>query len=427
MEQAVRLFLVTLAAAVFGVPPPTWAWNAFVPVGGGGDNLYPPLVRFDAHRHVTVAGVVDSSSHSKSVVASLSRKRGHLRWSYTLRTGGENKIRHLIVDRHGDIVLAGYENGMEDVFELGYFSVIKLDSSTGAEQWHRELGPGQATGLAIDPQDDVVVCGAQGTVSDWPNVDEVHPYLAKLAKQDGDVVWQTDDVPGTGSLVVDANGDAVVAGGDMVAKYRGNDGTELWRVPAFGVDQASLVGRTDVVTVQRDFADSPVTVVSDVVVRSGEDGAERWRRTFVRFVREDNRFTQLPFIASGGGVVLVEPEHPTVEIVNLDALTGKETWRQRLDARGISSTVWEVVAAPHDLLMAWADGLVRLDPKTGSVSFRSFEPLGRSGVAVAPSGKVAMTEEDWAAGSDSLGFRVRTVHKHALRKKLRQTQPSSVP
>jgi outer membrane protein assembly factor BamB len=277
----------------------TSPWRAFLN-GGAGNYFDVPAdmaraLATDADGNVLAAGYLavaegPASPISEFTVVKLAGSNGGQIWRRGFQGSDSaasgfpaNDARALAVDASGAVVAVGRlanAGGMDE------FTVIKLAAADGEELWRRAL-PGSGWDVAIDSTGDVIAGGASPV-----------PVIIKLAGTDGGTVWEeTLLAPGadTGSvfdLAVDADGDVFAAGevegpsllrSLLVARVAATGGEERWLV----VPGGTLVSSTDlaldptgdlVLSVQ--VQDAVAGEEFGVLKLAGDDGEERWRRTW---------------------------------------------------------------------------------------------------------------------------------------------------
>src|SRR6185503_469767 len=188
---------------------------------------------------------------------------------------------------------------------LTAFTVVKLDTFSGAEDWRQVITDspnGSAKAVVVDPAGDVIAGGA---------------------------------IPRAGSRPAFA-----------VVKLDGASGGERWRYSATGstalgfldgvskvaVDAARNVVAVGAVTntgTQADFA---------VIKLDGADGVELWRRTLNGTANGSDRANAVAVDAAGdvfaAGFLANTVGGADFTVVKFDGLTGAERWRQVLPAPG---------------------------------------------------------------------------------------------
>jgi outer membrane protein assembly factor BamB len=151
------------------------------------------------------------------------------------------------------------------------------------------------------------------------------------------------------------------------------DGKRLWRYAAstdyidqFGFDDGPRA--TPTVAGGRVFTLAPEGRLTAVDMESGR---ELWHRN----LHVDYRVPQGFFGAAcsplvEGGAVVLNVGGPGAGVVALDARTGKERWKATDDAASCSSPVATTVHGTRHVIVFTREGLVCLDPATGSVRAR---------------------------------------------------------
>jgi len=249
----------------------------------------------DATGNVIVTGFsrgpespIDGSQMEDLYTAKYAAANGALLWEkrYTNGTGSA-----VAVDTDGNVVVTGTSRGIDNAD----FYTAKYAAANGALLWERRYDRARddrAIAVALDANGNVVVTGIQNN-SDY--------YTAKYAAADGVLLWERHyNGPGNGqdipaAIVVDANGDVVVAGGTFAngntdlytAKYAAGDGALLWEKryngPANGSDSANAVAVDDsgnIVVTGRYFPDSLSGNDYYTAKYAAADGALIWERRY---------------------------------------------------------------------------------------------------------------------------------------------------
>jgi hypothetical protein len=205
----------------------------------------------DGTGDVFVAGVSrNASGNDDLVVAKLAESGGTLLWErrYDGPAAGADRAVAIALDAAGHAVVAGSSvNAAGDADIVA----IKVDGAAGTILWETRLagagdGDDAASGLAIDPSGNVVVCGSVRSATGNDDF-----YVAKLNGATGDPGWLVQ-VNGQGSaphdrasaVTCDAVGNVFVtgyrcngSGNDdfLTLKIAGDSGGILWEAPFDGV------------------------------------------------------------------------------------------------------------------------------------------------------------------------------------------------
>ena len=286
----------------------------------------------DAAGDIVTAGFVYGRGDIHFTVAVLSRADGSERWRAAV-PGGDGIADAVAVLDDGSVVAGG---GVAEVDSLMSFTVVRLSGSTGAEIWRRSLGPGSASGLAVDPEGNIVAAGEAYRPSRFT--------VVKLAASDGAVLWQqypadllydVGQAIGTPAanhaITTDAAGDVVACGlgpGNVV-KFAGADGATLWR--------ATFAVPPDMIAVDA-TSDVFVTGATTMAKLSGQTGAELWHH---QDIPADGGFAARFVLDSGGDVIaagFAQPpgRHNDLSIMKLAASTGDLLWSQTAAAPAIA-------------------------------------------------------------------------------------------
>jgi MYXO-CTERM domain-containing protein len=212
-----------------------------------------------------------ADTHSEFVVFKLDPATGTLLWGPVAFAGDEPSCpcgggRALAVDGDGDAIATG---GVKNAAGGNDLVVVKLDGANGAVQWGPIVldgppapDPSSDWGLDVetDAAGDVFVLGRLGG-------DDV---VMKLSGADGSTVWGPFPVDGRFVLALDASGDVLLSGINVLEKREGDTGALLW---------GPLTAVPDAVSNQPPYLDLlEVAADGDVIVAAGlppADGALR--------------------------------------------------------------------------------------------------------------------------------------------------------
>lgn len=277
-------------------------WRQVLDGGSGGSDVMHGLA-IDRAGDVLLAGsLAQSSTLQDFAVIKLSGLNGIEHWRFVLNgTGNSNDAAvTLAATDNGDVVAAGLTYNLESASDV---TVVRLAGKTGDVQWHTTLNGDFlnsvdfATALAIDSIGNIVVAGyGNGLGAEGSSSTDGDLLVVKLKGTNGDELWHQaisgKSMPSTdigNAVTTDASDDILVAGGleeaagegerYAILKLSGESGREKWRYlagpnsQAVGVatdDRGDVFGTGTTLGLRgRDF-----TVVK--VARS--DGQQLWRR-----------------------------------------------------------------------------------------------------------------------------------------------------
>ena len=239
------------------------------------------------------------------------------------------------------------------------FLALGATIPSGSTRWRTEIDGGanrddHALAVAIDANGDAVTAGDLVRTGDLATF-----AVAKIDGATGSVVWEAA-LDGTGdsfdsgaeAVAVDTTGDVYAAGAmDMqvtstdfaVAKLRGTDGAELWRVTLnagfSATDQANDVAvdaSGDVVA--GGFATRSGIQRFTVVKLDGATGSVVWRRELSDDLPFRTQANAVAVDAQGDVVAAGSIAHggraEDFAVVKLDGDTGQVVWRQEVDGTG---------------------------------------------------------------------------------------------
>ena len=299
-----------------------------------------------------------------SVVASALSSQMAIGW--VVSAGGlrceSDRVNAVVVDEHGDVITVGLispaaESSAPD------FAVVKFDGRSGAERWRKLIdGPGhygdRALAVTIDDEGDIIAAGQAYTV-------EYDILVVKLAHTDGSLIWQTmlsNAPPGhrynePSVVATDSSGDIFVGGGVdaqengshprmFVAKLRGLDGAEQWRIVGErpflpdGARTTAIVADESGGLYLGGHEDGPEAAVSKV---TSDQGFVQWTHGLGQY-----RLSGMQRLAGGDLVAGSESA-----LARLRASDGSEVWR-------VQNSVARTLAVDHndDVLIA-GDGRVK--------------------------------------------------------------------
>ena len=318
-------------------------------------------VGVDASGDVFAAGsLTNAESDSDFTVVKLAAANGVERWRRVLNgsANGSDNASVVAVDAAGDVVAGGT---ISDTGATGGFTVLKLRGRSGKEQW-RQVIQGPARGesvnaLVVDATGDVIAAGLTTLSTVGPGITAF--TVVKLDKSSGAEDWRyviADSPTGRANAVaVDAVGDVIAGGavpkagsrpGFAVFKLDGASGGERWRYTAVGstapgvadgvsklaADAAGNVVAVGAVTnagTQADFA---------VVKVNGVSGVELWHQTLNGTANAFDRAHAVAVDAAGdvfaAGFLANTATGSDFTVVKFDGLTGAERWRKVLPAPG---------------------------------------------------------------------------------------------
>ena len=263
-------------------------------------------------------------------VIKMSGATGAEQWRYT--TSG-SYVWSIALDAAGDVVAAGAGAG---------FEVVKLNGMTGAELWRTGYGaPSSNVGyaVALDAAGHVVVAGV---------LDVFHLPVFSVVKVNGSTgaqLWRKDVGSGTAyALALDASGNAVAAGRlppDAVIKLAAADGAELWRAALDSVEspgQANAVAVDAAGDVIAAGVTDPAYDCCDFAVKkmNGATGATLWSRA-VDGTELGGPEEALALALDAASDVIAAGQLANAQsgfdfaVVKLDGITGGDIWRRELD------------------------------------------------------------------------------------------------
>jgi hypothetical protein len=348
--------------------------------GSGAIHGYVYAARVDGAGNVVLAGKLGPDPATWRVMK-LDGGDGSELW----RWDAPNWMVDAAIDFDGNVAVSG-TGGNTSGPNSGSLWVAKLDASSGARLWYREIGCdfhvgcGYMNAVTFDASGDVVGAGyllvddpAGGNCFEpcgpgfCPTPCSGQLLVAKFDGDDGAELWRTTTVgtlrdvwvasPGN-AVVVDPNGDVLAggslrnvgAGGDAaVVKLGGSDGQELWRwqvngsgngdetVGGLAVDAAGNVVMT------ADLVETFASKTLHVAKISGASGATLWQTPVVGDTAVPLFFPTITFF--GRHALEIEPDGNVLAtgsvsnattardfvIAKLAGNDGSELWRHTID------------------------------------------------------------------------------------------------
>jgi outer membrane protein assembly factor BamB len=304
------------------------------------------------------SGLQDTGSAWSATVTKLAGTSGALIWQTTLDPAVANaevdSVAIAAVEGGGDIVvLVAPRSG-----ELQRFTVVRVEGTTGAVLWRRQVVAGDAdpggAALALDVAgDDVVVAGQLGASRRFA--------VVKLALGNGTEIWRyvnvSEDPPygvfyaHAASVVRDTGGDVIAAGniapGIDAVKLSGTTGATLWRHRLCGKEDVAIrlpllaTQAGDVVLGRRglEFPSDPPMCVAMI---SGDDGTDLWHHRFIG--GSVNGLALERF----GDVVAIGGSRGRFVAARLSASTGRRRWSRRLAGRRLQNAYASGVTLADD-------------------------------------------------------------------------------
>jgi hypothetical protein len=258
------------------------------------------------------------------------------------------------VDATGDVIAAGVTTPTVGP-GISAFTVVKLDKSSGAEDWRRVITDspspaGRANAVVVDAVGDVIAGGVIPTAGSRGGF-----AVVKLDSASGGERWRYSAAAapgfadGVSKMAVDAAGNVVAVGrvtntypqADFaVIKVNGASGVELWRQTlngtANGPDGANAVAVDAAGDVfAAGFLENTTTGSDFTVVKfDGRTGAERWRQVLPAPSGCCVGGAQTVDVDDAGDVVVAgwtlnpgaSPDYFT--IIKFDGFNGVERWRR---------------------------------------------------------------------------------------------------
>ncbi len=228
-------------------------WRRGIQGSGQNNGAYAQSVALDANGDVVAAGNSVIEADSLLTTVKLAGATGEVIWRRDVTgTASDGYANSVTVDAVGDVIAAGTVAFCVSTPPCSpqethyYFHVVKMVGATGMLAWRRSImgtridGFDEALSVAIGAGGDVI---AAGYTENPTTRDDI--TVVRLARESGEPLWRTD-INGTAnqddyasSMVVDAQGDAVVAGYTRnspgstdfsVFKLSGASGAEVWRL-----------------------------------------------------------------------------------------------------------------------------------------------------------------------------------------------------
>lgn len=381
---------------------------------------------------IVVSGELVRGTLTEFAVAAFALQDGTRRWTEVVQGddfvffGGE--ARGVIQDGDEHVFVTG---GVEHEDTLGDALIVRLAVDDGSTAWQlviNETTPQvdeSAASVARNPSGELVVGGTLGDPDKG-----LRAAVVKLAASDGSELWRTiiTGLHGTGSALVDAAGDVLMAGGVTigrptpedppifpakpgplaltVVKLAGGDGSELWRnvvEPNGSLDRlrSALDGHGDVVT----------NTGRDVVKLDGGSGAVRWR-VAAGPSRFPGFFNPAPLaVDDANDVIAALDGFDLIEITKLAGGNGAVSWSASLPMRTLATAIaldgrGDVIVTGDTRDFPTSRIVTKLVGETGAALWTAQLGLGdAAAVAIDPDGDVIVagsTAVDAVASSSDL-------------------------
>jgi hypothetical protein len=315
--------------ALGAVPIDARAWQAHLPGSKNGGQVL--AVAFDAGGNLVAGGVTErGGDHGVSTVAKLSPD-GTLLWKTIVDPQG-SQARSVAVDPSGQVIVGGLAGGTDES-DLGYFTAVKLDGSSGAELWRYVTEDRDSAGkVVVDGNGDVVV--SHHHLVSWED-DIFSVVCRKLSGGDGSTLWENMDC-GALVLAVDQAGNLMAGRTGRVIKLSGETGLELWHT--------DLAVPPPVVS----SPDLKVDRAGDVVVGhgkqltklSGAAGSISWHRVIDGLGAgwdgmRDFTTDEHGDVVVGGSTAYVSGIGSDLFVAKFSGVDGSERWRRIIDGRNL--------------------------------------------------------------------------------------------
>jgi outer membrane protein assembly factor BamB len=321
-------------------------------------SIAPTSSPVDAAGDVVAGGTIsDTGVIGGFTVLKLRGRSGKEQWRQVIQgpVRGESAVNALIVDATGDVIAAGLTTLSTIGPGITAFTVVKLDKSSGAEDWRyviTDSPTGRANAVAVDAVGDVIAGGAIPKAGPRPGF-----AVVKLDRASGGERWRysaaSSTAPGfadgVSKVAVDAAGNVVAVGAVTnpgtqadftVIKLNSATGVELWNQTlngtANGFDRANAVAVDAAGDVfASGFLANTATGSDFTVVKfDGRTGAERWRQVLPAPGGCCVGGAQTVDVDDAGDVVVAgwtlnpdaSPNYFT--IVKFDGFSGVERWRR---------------------------------------------------------------------------------------------------
>ena len=316
----------------------TTDWRVDVDVRSGFADEYSAVVEVDGGDVVAVSVIrLDNAQNDILVVQRRRKADGVLVWSQDfVGSGGlpvEGGFTFITKGADGALFVAAKTRSGG-----GGYWIVKLDGSTGAVIWQREVANTELwAGIQVGADGDVYGAGFGGSVSSL--------RVVKVSGVDGSVVWTYDKAhAGNGSalfraMALDPAGHVVAAGdrlgGCFAARIDSQTGIPIWEmVDTQPYQDCVAVDATRLYISGR--ASSPITgnQAGYAMARSLADGSLIWRH--FHEASRAGRPAESTFISLVGGAVYVSGNEDTDDdvffqvdrgyVLRLDAASGVQSW-----------------------------------------------------------------------------------------------------
>ena len=379
---------------------------------------------------IVVSGEIERGHLTEFAAAGFALRDGTRRWTTVVQ--GDDFVffggyaRAVIADGNGHVFVTG---GVEHEDTLGDALIVKLAVADGSTAWQlliNETTPQVdevASSVALDPAGDLVVGGTLGDPDKG-----LRAAVVKLAASDGSELWRTiiAGLHGTGSALVDAAGDVLVAGGVTigpptpedpgifpaepgplaltVVKLASAHGGELWRdvvEPNGSLDRlrSALDGHGDVVT----------NTGRDIVKLDGASGAVRWH-LLAGPSRFPGFYNPAPLaVDEANDVIAAFDGFDLVEITKVAGDNGAVGWSTSLPPRVLATAIaldrrGDVIVAGDTMDFPPSRMVTKLVGQTGAVLWTAQLGGGdAAAVAVDPAGNVIVAGSTNTASSGTTG------------------------
>jgi len=414
-------------------------------VGGPGlassSNAAGFAVALDGSGDVIGAGTMTNSGTLSSFsVVKLSGDTGTELWRRSIdgtATSSSERAEDVVIDGSDDVIAVGV---VDNLVTYSSFAVIKLSGSDGSLLWAEMLegtrvssSGDHALAVAVDGAGHVLAVGElynDGTRADLAVVKLDASTGAELWRRnlDGSLTFTNGD-DGASAVALDATGDVFVAGrldetgsgtDFTVTRLDGGTGADVWSGPAIldggaNDDDAALALTLDAsgdVIAAGSMADATNGTGFTVVKLDHDSGAVLWHQTFSGGAGLDD-VGALAVTVDGGGDVIAAGSvegiggDPELTVVRLDGSTGALLWPAPFGATGTASgeaTAWDVsVDGSGDIFAVGSRTntgrgtdftLIKLAQATGTalwsqdIDWTAHEDDVAYGVALHPSGDV---------------------------------------
>jgi hypothetical protein len=334
------------------------AWRAML-AGELGFNAARAIAVDDSGHPVAAGQIGNTGGNHDFALLAVAGGDGAERWRVVLNgvaAGGADSGEAVVADAAGDVFVAGELETVDRSLDV---AVLKLASTTGAEQWRVTLDSGTngfdlAADIALHPTGDPVVAG-------WLDIAGDSTIAAvRLAGATGAERWRATVPGGSPSRIgVFPGGDVVVAGrlgaDGLGLRLDGETGAERWRTLIDGAAHADdsmfalAIDEDDAVVVGGSTVNAATQNDFTVARLDGASGAERWRRVIAGN----------PLAAVGGGVsdLAIDAAGDVIAAGFVPAADGTDVLVAKLD-RATGAVRWATMvdgtAPDHDAATALA-------------------------------------------------------------------------